>query len=178
MHLNRNVTRGRIWWELCLFPLAQLIQDEIKQLVRLQSSTWSRAVPSPPGPMGMCSEALEEQESLGSRLRSGEGESPAEAAGLQRECAGREASVSSDTSMNGETSTNGGHGSRPAPPGPCPARPPPGPGLHGGGLQSQAELAAKIPEENPSSGRRDSLVFPAGLEHKGDEDHPCGKKAR
>ncbi|XP_063029211.1 M-phase phosphoprotein 9 isoform X1 [Melospiza melodia melodia] len=156
----------------------QLIQDEIKQLVRLQSSTWAggRAVPSVPGPMGMCSEALEERESLGRHLASGEGESPAGAAGLPRGCAGREGSVHSDSSMNS------GYGSLPAEPspalpGPCPAQPPPGPGLHGGGPQSQGEPPAQTAEESPPSARRDSLVFPAGLEHKADEDHPCGKKA-
>ncbi|XP_066418465.1 M-phase phosphoprotein 9 isoform X1 [Molothrus aeneus] len=158
----------------------QLIQDELKQLVRLQSSSTragSGAVPSLPGPMGMCSEAFEEQESLGSRLGSGEGESPAGASGLQRDCAGTEGSV------NSEPSTNSGYGSlstaelSPAPAGPCSALPPPGPGLHGGRLQNQGELPATNTQENPSSGRRESLVFPTGLEHKGDEDHQCGKKA-
>ncbi|XP_077044025.1 M-phase phosphoprotein 9 isoform X4 [Agelaius phoeniceus] len=158
----------------------QLIQDELKQLVRLQSSSTragSGAVPSLPGPMGMCSEAFEEQESLGSRLGSGEGESPAEASGLQRECAGTEGSVSS------EPSANSGYGSlstaelSPAPAAPCSAQPPPAPGLHGGRLQNQGELPATTTLENPSSGRRESLVFPTGLEHKGDEEHQCGKKA-
>ncbi|XP_050836388.1 M-phase phosphoprotein 9 isoform X6 [Serinus canaria] len=160
----------------------QLIQDEIKQLVRLQSSTWarSRAVPSQlshtfpslPGPMGMCSEAFEEQESLVSQLRSGEGDAQAEASGAQQECAGSEASM------------NSGYGSlsaselSPAQPGPSAGQPPPGAGLHGqaGSLQNKGELPAKKTEENRSSGRSDSLVFPAGLEHKADEDHPCGKK--
>ncbi|XP_071301108.1 M-phase phosphoprotein 9 isoform X5 [Agelaius tricolor] len=158
----------------------QLIQDELKQLVRLQSSSTragSGAVPSLPGPMGMCSEAFEEQASLGSRLGSGEGESPAEASGLQRECAGTEGSVSS------EPSANSGYGSlstaelSPAPAAPCSAQPPPAPGLHGGRLQNQGELPATTTQENPSSGRRESLVFPTGLEHKGDEEHQCGKKA-
>ncbi|XP_059719174.1 M-phase phosphoprotein 9 isoform X1 [Haemorhous mexicanus] len=160
----------------------QLIQDEIKQLVRLQSSTWarSRAVPSQlshtfpslPGPMGMCSEAFEEQESLVSQLRSGEGEAQAEASGAQQECAGSEASM------------NSGYGSlsaselSPGQPGPSAGQPPPGAGLHGqaGSLQNKGELPAKKTEENRSSGRSDSLVFPAGLEHKADEDHPCEKK--
>nr|XP_054501425.1 M-phase phosphoprotein 9 isoform X5 [Agelaius phoeniceus] len=161
-------------------PPVQLIQDELKQLVRLQSSSTragSGAVPSLPGPMGMCSEAFEEQESLGSRLGSGEGESPAEASGLQRECAGTEGSVSS------EPSANSGYGSlstaelSPAPAAPCSAQPPPAPGLHGGRLQNQGELPATNTQENPSPGRRESLVFPTGLEHKGDEEHQCGKKA-
>ncbi|CAN8192628.1 unnamed protein product [Coccothraustes coccothraustes] len=159
----------------------QLIQDEIKQLVRLQSSTWasSRAVPSQlshtfpslPGPMGMCSEAFEERESLVSQLRSGEGEAQAGASGAQQECAGSEASMNSGYgSLSSELS--------PAQPGPSAGQPPPGAGLLGqaGSLPNQGELPAKKPEENRSSGRSDSLVFPAGLEHKADEDHPCGKK--
>ncbi|XP_039580431.1 M-phase phosphoprotein 9 isoform X2 [Passer montanus] len=145
----------------------QLIQDEIKELVSLQSSTWagSRAVParlgpsfpSLPSPMGMCSE---ERGSLGSQLRSAEGEA-------RQECAGSEASM------------NSGYGSlstselSPAQPGPGAGHAPPGAGLH---AQSERELAAKQPQESRSSARRDSLVFPAGLEHKGDEDHQRGKK--
>ncbi|XP_064248170.1 M-phase phosphoprotein 9 isoform X2 [Passer domesticus] len=145
----------------------QLIQDEIKELVSLQSSTWagSRAVParlspsfpSLPSPMGMCSE---ERGSLGSQLRSAEGEA-------RQECAGSEASM------------NSGYGSlstselSPAQPGPGAGHTPPGAGPH---AQSERELAAKKPQENRSSARRDSLVFPAGLEHKGDEDHQRGKK--
>ncbi|XP_041344629.1 M-phase phosphoprotein 9 isoform X2 [Pyrgilauda ruficollis] len=149
----------------------QLIQDEIKELVSLQSSTWarSRAVPAPlshsfpsvPSPMGMCSEAFEEQGSLVSQLRSAEGEGQPEASGVQQECAGSEASM------------NSGYGSLSASE-LSPGLPGPGAGLHG---QHQRELAAKKPQENRSSGRRDSLVFPAGLEHKADEDHQCGKKA-
>ncbi|XP_041266006.1 M-phase phosphoprotein 9 isoform X3 [Onychostruthus taczanowskii] len=142
----------------------QLIQDEIKELVSLQSSTWarSRAVPAPlshsfpslPSPMGMCSEAFEEQGSLVSQLRSAEGEGQPEASGVQQECAGSEASM------------NSGYGSLSASE--------LSPGLRG---PDQRELAAKKPQENRSPGRRDSLVFPAGLEHKADEDHQCGKKA-
>ncbi|XP_064582731.1 M-phase phosphoprotein 9 isoform X2 [Zonotrichia leucophrys gambelii] len=171
----------------------QLIQDEIKQLVRLQSSSWaggravpslavpslavpSLAVPSLAGPMGMCSEALEERQSLGRHLACGEGESPAGAAGLPRGCAAREGSENSDSSMNS------GYGSlpaepSPAPPGPCPPQAPPAPGLHGGGPRSQGEPAAKTAEESPPSARGDSSGFPAALEHKAGEDHPCGKKA-
>ncbi|XP_039580432.1 M-phase phosphoprotein 9 isoform X3 [Passer montanus] len=107
--------------------------------------------------MGMCSE---ERGSLGSQLRSAEGEA-------RQECAGSEASM------------NSGYGSlstselSPAQPGPGAGHAPPGAGLH---AQSERELAAKQPQESRSSARRDSLVFPAGLEHKGDEDHQRGKK--
>ncbi|XP_064582732.1 M-phase phosphoprotein 9 isoform X3 [Zonotrichia leucophrys gambelii] len=126
--------------------------------------------------MGMCSEALEERQSLGRHLACGEGESPAGAAGLPRGCAAREGSENSDSSMNS------GYGSlpaepSPAPPGPCPPQAPPAPGLHGGGPRSQGEPAAKTAEESPPSARGDSSGFPAALEHKAGEDHPCGKKA-
>nr|XP_030141809.3 M-phase phosphoprotein 9 isoform X2 [Taeniopygia guttata] len=155
----------------------QLIQDEIKQLVRSQSSTWarSRAVPSQlpstfpslPGPMGMCSGASEEQESLVIQLRSSEGDSPPEASEVRQECAGSEASM------------NSGYGSlstselSPAQPGPSA-----GTGLHAdaGSLQNKRERPAKEPEENRSLGRSDILVFPTGLQHKADEDHQHGKK--
>ncbi|XP_068064510.1 M-phase phosphoprotein 9 [Anomalospiza imberbis] len=155
----------------------QLIQDEIKQLVRLQSSTWarSRAVPSQlpdtfpslPSPMGMCSEALEEQESLVSQLRSSEGESQPEASEVQQECVGSEASMNSGY---GSLSTSELSAAQPGPSA--------GQALHGdaGSVQSKRELPAKKPEENRSSGRSDILVFPAGLEHKADEDHQQGKK--
>ncbi|RLV99837.1 hypothetical protein DV515_00009292 [Chloebia gouldiae] len=155
----------------------QLIQDELKQLVRLQSSSWARrrAVPSPlpgtfpslPSPMGMCSEAAEERQSLLSQLRGSEGDGAPEASEARQECAGSQAS------------TNSGYGSlstaelSPARPGPSA-----GAGLHAAaaGLPSQGELAAREPEENPSSRRSDVLVIPAGLEHKADEDHQREKK--
>ncbi|XP_038008319.1 M-phase phosphoprotein 9 isoform X2 [Motacilla alba alba] len=166
----------------------QLIQDEIKQLVRLQSSTWarSRAVPSQlpdsfpslPGPMGMCSEAFEEQESLVSQLRSGEGEAQPseEASGVQQECAGSEASMNSGYGSLSASELSPAPAPSPAQPGP---QAPPGARRHGhaGSGQNPRELPAKTPEENRSSGRSDGLVFPAGLEHKADEDHQCGKKA-
>ncbi|XP_053849828.1 M-phase phosphoprotein 9 [Vidua macroura] len=160
----------------------QLIQDEIKQLVRLQSSSWARsravpsqltdAFPSLPSPMGMCSGPFEEQESLVSQLRSSEGESQPEASEVQQECAGSEASM------------NSGYGSlstselSPAQPGPSAGQTPPGAGPHGdaGSVRHKRELSAKEPEEKPSSGRSDVLVFPTGLEHKADEDHQHGKK--
>ncbi|XP_014730567.1 PREDICTED: M-phase phosphoprotein 9 isoform X2 [Sturnus vulgaris] len=160
----------------------QLIQDEIKQLVRLQSSTrgsgrgralLTNTFPSVPSPMGMRSEAFEEQESLVSQLRCSEGEAQPEAPEVQQECAGSEASM------------NSGYGSlstselSPAQPGTdCTEQTPHGAGLHGHAhcAQNKRELAAKKPEENRSLGRSDVLVFPAGCEHKADEDHQRGKK--
>lgn len=155
------------------FPPVQLIQDEIKQLVRLQSSR-SRALltfPSLPSPMGMHSEAFEEQESLVSQLRASEGEAQPEASEGQQECAGSEGSM------------NSGYGSlstaelSPAQPG-CTEQPPHPAGLHGDAHSSQniRELSAKNTEENRALERSD-LVFPTGFEHKADEDQR-GKKPR
>lgn len=161
------------------FPPVQLIQDEIKQLVRSQSSTWarSRAVPSQlpstfpslPSPMGMCSEASEEQESLVIQLRSSEGDSPPEASEVQQECAGSEASMNSGYGSLSTSELS-----------PAQLGPSAGAGLHAdaGSLQNKRELPAKEPEENRSLGRSDILVFPTGLEHKADEDHQRGKKPR
>ncbi|XP_056360440.1 M-phase phosphoprotein 9 isoform X1 [Oenanthe melanoleuca] len=135
----------------------QLIQDEIKQLVRLQSSR-SRALLTDTFPMGMRSEAFEEQESLVSQLRSAEGEA-------RQECAGSEASM------------NSGYGSLST----CelsPAQPGSGAGPHRDtdGSQNKGELSAKKTEGNRSVGQSDVLVVPAGFEHKADEDHQHGKK--
>ncbi|XP_066055740.1 M-phase phosphoprotein 9 isoform X2 [Chamaea fasciata] len=168
----------------------QLIQDEIKQLVRLQSSTWgtgrSRPLPaqltdtfpSLPSPMGMSSEAFEEQESLVSQLRSSEGDSQPGAGEVRQECAGSEASM-----ISGYGSLSASELS-PAQPGhsratDCTEQTAPGAGLQGDAdsLQKQRELLAKNPEEDRSSGRSDVLAFPAAFERKGDEDHPRGKKA-
>ncbi|XP_041901592.1 M-phase phosphoprotein 9-like isoform X2 [Corvus kubaryi] len=168
----------------------QLIQDEIKQLVRLQSSTRgasrSRGLPaqltdtfpSLPSPMGMRSEAFEEQESIASQLRSSEGETQPEASDVQQECVGSEASMNSGY---GTLSTAELSPGQPRQQGTdCMEH-----AAHGAGLQSDAavgraqnkrELLAKKPEENCSSGRNDILVFPAEFECKADEDER-GKKA-
>lgn len=174
---------------MCLFPLVQLIQDEIKQLVRFQSSTWgtgrSRAVPaqltdtfpSLPSPMGMSSEAFEEQESLVSQLRSSEGESQPEAGEAPQECAGSEASM---ISGYGSLSASELSPAQPRRGTDCAEQTALGTGLRAdaGSAQNQRELLAKKPEENPSSGRSDVLAFPAASEHEADEDHQRGKKAR
>ncbi|XP_015499600.1 M-phase phosphoprotein 9 isoform X5 [Parus major] len=160
----------------------QLIQDEIKQLVRFQSSTWSRALPTqlpatfPSLPMGMRSEAFEEQESLVSQLRSSEGESQPEASEVQQECAGSEASMNSGY---GSLSTSELSPAQPSGGTDCTTEHT----AHGARLQRDAdsipdkrELLANEPEENRSLGRSDVLVFPTGFEHKADEDHQSGKK--
>ncbi|XP_068886858.1 M-phase phosphoprotein 9 isoform X1 [Aphelocoma coerulescens] len=160
----------------------QLIQDEIKQLVRLQSSTQgasrSQGLPaqltdtfsSLPSPMGMRSEAFEEQESIASQLRSSEGEKQPEASDVQQECVGSEASMNSGygTLSTSELSPGQPSGSRATD---CMEH-------RGAGVdsaQSERELLAKKPEQNCSSGRNDILVFPAEFEYKADEDQR-GKK--
>uniref|UniRef100_A0A8C3DHH6 M-phase phosphoprotein 9 n=1 Tax=Corvus moneduloides TaxID=1196302 RepID=A0A8C3DHH6_CORMO len=157
----------------------ELIQDEIKQLVRLQSSTRgasrSRGLPaqltdtfpSLPSPMGMRSEAFEEQESIASQLRSSEGETQPEASDVQQECVGSEASMNSGY---GTLSTAELSPGQPRQQGTdCMEH-----AAHGAGLQSDAavgraqnkrELLAKKPEENCSSGKNDILVFPAEFEY-------------
>ncbi|XP_032931586.1 M-phase phosphoprotein 9 isoform X2 [Catharus ustulatus] len=119
--------------------------------------------------MGMHSEAFEEQDSLVSQLRASEGEAQPDTSEGQQECAGSEGSM------------NSGYGSlstaelSPAQPGCTEQRPRPA-GLHGDphSSQNKTELSAKITEENRALGRSD-LVFPAGFEHKADEDQR-GKK--
>ncbi|XP_016157849.1 PREDICTED: M-phase phosphoprotein 9 isoform X2 [Ficedula albicollis] len=116
--------------------------------------------------MGMRSEAFEEQESLVSQLRSGEGEARPEGEARQ-ECA----------RSSSEASMNSGYGSLST----CelsPAQPGAGAGPHRDtdSSQNKRELSAKKPEGNPSVAQSDALVFPAGFEHKADEDHQRGKK--
>lgn len=176
----------------CAFSSVQLIQDEIKQLVRLQSSTRgagrSRGLPaqltdtfsSLPSPMGMRSEVFEEQESIVSQLRSSEGETQPEASDVQQECVGSEASMNSGY---GTLSTSELHPAQPSDSRgtDCMEHPPHGAGLQGDAgvdsVQNKRELLAKKAEENRSSGRNDVLAFPAEFEYKADEDQR-GKKAR
>ncbi|KAF1578002.1 UNVERIFIED_CONTAM: M-phase phosphoprotein 9, partial [Eudyptes pachyrhynchus] len=173
----------------------QLIQNEIRQLVKLQTSDWgagnSRSLPakltdtfsSLESQMGMRSEIFEENECIVNQLRSNEAESQPNASDLHQECFANDASVNSgygtlsaselnpskSNDINKRTDymdkTSQGQGDAAV-------------------LQSDAVVASvqnkrelfppKI-EENPSSGRNDILVFPAEFEHKVDEAQ-CGKK--
>ncbi|XP_062360552.1 M-phase phosphoprotein 9 [Cinclus cinclus] len=155
----------------------QLIQDEIKQLVRLQSCR-SRALltdtsPSIPSSVGMRSEAFEEQESLVSQLRCSEGEAQSEAPEVQQEC------VSSEASMNSGYGSLSTSELSPAQPGADRTlQTPPGAGLRRDPdrAQKKRDLPAKNTDGNHSLGRSDVLVCPAGFEYKADEDHRRGKK--
>ncbi|XP_050174137.1 M-phase phosphoprotein 9 isoform X1 [Myiozetetes cayanensis] len=164
----------------------QLIQAEIRQLVKFGSVAWgagkSRAVPAalpapfPAAPMGMRSELCEEHESIAHHLRSGDAESRPGTAHLQQECGASDAS------------TNSGYGtlstSEPNPGTATDSMEEPSQG-HGAGSQSgavvarvqnKAELSPKRAGGNCSPGRSNILVFPAEFEHEVDEA-PCGKKA-
>ncbi|KAF1480879.1 M-phase phosphoprotein 9, partial [Pygoscelis antarcticus] len=173
----------------------QLIQNEIRQLVKLQTSDWgagkSRSLPakltdtfsSLESQMGMRSEIFEENECIVNQLRSNEAESQPNASDLHQECFANDASVNSGygtlsaSELNPSKSddiskrtdymdkTSQGQGDAAV-------------------LQSDAIVASvqnkrELPppqiEENPSSGRNDILVFPAEFEHKVDEAQ-CGKK--
>ncbi|XP_010195652.2 M-phase phosphoprotein 9 isoform X2 [Colius striatus] len=162
----------------------QLIQDELRQLVKLQTSNWgagrSRTLPanftdtfsSPETQMGMHSEIFEGNECTVNQLRSNEAENQLNASDLQQECFTNDASVTSgyDTlsaselnpSKSSDISKCSDHMEK-ASQGQCGAA----------GLQSEAELLPPKIEEKLSSGRNDVLVFPG--EHKVDEVQ-CGKK--
>ncbi|NXT50726.1 MPP9 phase, partial [Pluvianellus socialis] len=173
----------------------QLIQDEIRQLVKLQTSNWgagkSRSLPakltdtfaSLESQMGMCSEIFEEHECVVNQLRSNEAESQPNASDLHQECFANDASVTSGygtlsaSELNPSKSndinectdymekTSQGQGDAAV-------------------LQSDAVVASvqnkrELPPpktgDNFSSGRNDILVFPAEFEHKVDEAQ-CAKK--
>ncbi|XP_014820288.1 PREDICTED: M-phase phosphoprotein 9 isoform X1 [Calidris pugnax] len=172
----------------------QLIQDEIRQLVKLQTSNRgagkSRSLPakltdtfsSLESQMGMCSEIFEEHEGIVNQLRSNEAESQPNASDLHQECFANDASMSSgygtlSASQLNPSKSNGinkctDHMEKPS---------------QGQGdaavLQSDAVVASvqnkrELPpqkiEENFSSGRNDILAFSAEFEHTVDEAQ-CGK---
>ncbi|KAJ7419922.1 M-phase phosphoprotein 9 [Willisornis vidua] len=172
----------------------QLIQDEIRQLVKFRSGGWaSRSHALPPTlpdtfpplaiPMGMPPELLEEHESFAHQLRSQEAEGQPSPSDLPQECCGSDASMNSGygtlsaaeltpgTASSTSRATehmekaSQGHGD--------------GAALHsqaaGARAQNKTELLPKKIEQNCSSGRNSVLVFPAEFEHKGGEA-PCGKK--
>ncbi|XP_074461931.1 M-phase phosphoprotein 9 isoform X4 [Larus michahellis] len=173
----------------------QLIQDEIRQLVKLQSSNWSasksRSLPakltdafsSLESQMGMCSEIFEEHGGIVNQLRSNEAESQPYTSDPHQECFANDASMNSgygtlsaselnpgksndiNECMDFMEKTSQGQGDAAV-------------------LQSDAVVASvqnkkELPfqkiEENLSSGRNDILVFPAEFEHKVDKAQ-CGKK--
>ncbi|NXK04115.1 MPP9 phase, partial [Herpetotheres cachinnans] len=172
----------------------QLIQDEIRQLVKLQTSSRgagkNRSLPakltdtfsSLESQMGMCSEISEEHECIVNELRSNEAESQPNTSDLHQECFANDASMNSGygtLSASELTPSKSNHISK------CTDyMEKTSQGQSDGevlqsdaavaSVQSKRELLPKNIEEN-SSGRNDILVFPAEFEHKADEAQ-CGKK--
>ncbi|PKU40270.1 m-phase phosphoprotein 9 [Limosa lapponica baueri] len=143
----------------------ELIQDEIRQLVKLQTSNWgagkSRSLPakltdtfsSLESQMGMCSEIFEEHEGIVNQLRSNEAESQPHASDLHQECFANDASVTS------------GYGTLSA------SQPNPS---KSNGINKCTDYMEKTSQ---GQGRNDILAFSAEFEHKVDEAQ-CGKKNR
>ncbi|XP_074966918.1 M-phase phosphoprotein 9 isoform X1 [Phalacrocorax aristotelis] len=173
----------------------QLIQDEIRQLVKLQTSSCragkSRSLPaklpdtfsSPESQMGMRSETFEENECIVNQLRSNEAESQPHASDLHQECFANDASMNSGygtlsaseltPSESNDSNKCTDHTDKTS---------------QGQGdaavlqsdaaessVQNKREFFPKKREENFSPGRNDTLGFPAEFEHKIDEAQ-CGKK--
>ncbi|XP_009472649.1 PREDICTED: LOW QUALITY PROTEIN: M-phase phosphoprotein 9 [Nipponia nippon] len=173
----------------------QLIQDEIRQLMKLQTSNWgsskSRSLPakltdtfsSLESQMGMRSEIFEENESIVNQLRCNEAESQPNASDLHQEC------FASDASMNSGYGTLSASELNPSKSNDINKCTDPMDKTSQGqgdaavlqrdavvaGVQNKRELFPPKTEENFSSGRNDVLVFPAEFEHKIDEVQ-CGKK--
>nr|XP_013814091.1 PREDICTED: M-phase phosphoprotein 9 [Apteryx mantelli mantelli] len=172
----------------------QLIQNEIRELVKLQTSNWgagkSRSLPakltdtfsSLESQMGLRSEIFEGNECIVNQLKSNEAESQPNASALHQECFASDVSVSrgygtlSASELNPDKSTDisectdymektsQGQGDAAV--------------LQRdavvASVQNKRELSPKKTEENCPSGRNDVLVFPAEFEHKVNEAQ-CGK---
>ncbi|XP_064889499.1 M-phase phosphoprotein 9 isoform X3 [Columba livia] len=173
----------------------ELIQDEIRQLVKLQTSNWgaskSRSLPvklpdnfsSLESKMGMRSEVFEENECIVNQLRSNEAESQPNASGLHQECLGNDASVNSGHGACSASQLNPGTSNNVIQCTDCMEKTSQGQGDAAvlqsdaavAGVQKKRELHPPKKEEKFLSGRSDILVFPAESEHKVDEAQ-CGKK--
>ncbi|XP_010140009.1 PREDICTED: M-phase phosphoprotein 9 [Buceros rhinoceros silvestris] len=171
----------------------QLIQDEIRQLVKSQTSNWgagkSRSSPakltdtSSPlqSQMGMRSEIFEENECIVNQLRSNEAESQPNAADLHRERFANDASVTSGYGTLSAAELNPGKPNGISKRTDCMEKTAQGQGEAAGlrshtgvaSVQSKGELFLPKPEEHFSSGRNDILVFPAESEQK--LEVQCGK---
>ncbi|NWU57225.1 MPP9 phase, partial [Dromas ardeola] len=173
----------------------QLIQDEIRQLVKLRSSNWgavkSRGLPakltdtfsSLESQMGMCSEIFEEHEGIVNQLRSNEGESQPNTSDLHQECFANDASMNSGYGTLSASKLNPGKSNDINECTDFMEKTSQGQGDAAvlqsdavvASVQNKKELPLQKIEENFSSGRNDILVFPAEFEHKVDEAQ-CGKK--
>ncbi|XP_069726760.1 M-phase phosphoprotein 9 isoform X2 [Phaenicophaeus curvirostris] len=134
--------------------------------------------------MGMSSEIFEGNECIVDQLRSNEAESQLNASDLHQEC------FASDVSMNSGYGTLSASELNPSRSNgvndctDCMEKTSQGQGdaavLQSGAVvasvQNKSEIFPKKIEENFSSGRNDTLIFPAEFEHKVDEAQ-CGKKA-
>ncbi|XP_054028881.1 M-phase phosphoprotein 9 [Dryobates pubescens] len=176
----------------------QLVQDEIRQLVKLQTSNWGagkgRSLPaklagtsSPERQMGMRSELFEENECIVNQLRSHEAESQPNASDLHQECLAKDASMSSGYGTLGTLSASELNPSKSHSISKCTdCMEKTSQGQSDAAvlqsdavvasIQNQVELFPPKTEENFSSGRNDILGLAAESEHKVDEAQ-CGKKA-
>uniref|UniRef100_A0A8B9T7J4 M-phase phosphoprotein 9 n=1 Tax=Anas platyrhynchos TaxID=8839 RepID=A0A8B9T7J4_ANAPL len=174
----------------------QLIQDEIRQLVKLQISNWgvgkSRSLPvkvtdtfsSIGSQMGMQSEVSEENECIVNQLRSNESETQPNASDLYQECFANDASMNSGYGTLSASELNASKSNDVVKCTDCTEKTSQGQG-DAAVLQSDAavatvqntrELLPKKIEENCSSGRNDVLGFPVECEHKVNEAQ-CGRKS-
>uniref|UniRef100_A0A672U4P4 M-phase phosphoprotein 9 n=1 Tax=Strigops habroptila TaxID=2489341 RepID=A0A672U4P4_STRHB len=173
----------------------ELIQDEVRQLAKLQSSNWgtgkSRSLPtkltdtfsSLGSQMGMHSEIFKEHECVVNQLRSKEAESQPNACDLHEECSGSDASMNSGYGTLSASELNPGKPDNTSKCTDCMEKTPQGESDGAvvqscaavASVQNKRELLPKKREENCSSGRNDVLIFPAEVEHKVDETR-CGKK--
>ncbi|KAI6076143.1 M-phase phosphoprotein 9 isoform X1 [Aix galericulata] len=174
----------------------QLIQDEIRQLVKLQISNWgvgkSRSLPvkvtdtfsSIGSQMGMQSEVSEENECIVNQLRSNESETQPNASDLYQECFANDASMNSGYGTLSASELNASKSNDVVKCTDCTEKTSQGQG-DAAVLQSDAavatvqntrELLPKKIEENCSSGGNDILGFPVECEHKVNEAQ-CGRKS-
>ncbi|XP_042661048.1 M-phase phosphoprotein 9 isoform X2 [Tyto alba] len=174
----------------------QLIQDEIRKLVTLQTSSRcagkSRSLPakltdtfsSLESQMGMRSEIFEENDCIVNQLRSNEAESQPNASDLHEECFANNASMNSGYgSTLSASELNLGKSNDINKCTDYMEKTAQGQGDAAvlqsdtvvASVESKTELLPKKVEENFSSGRDDILVFPAELEHKVNEAQ-CGKR--
>ncbi|XP_068767408.1 M-phase phosphoprotein 9 isoform X2 [Struthio camelus] len=172
----------------------QLIQNEIRQLVKLQTSNWgagkSRSLPakltdafsSLESQMGLRSEIFEENECIVNQLKSNEAESQPNASALHQECSASDVSVSSGYDTLSASKLNPNKSTDISKCTDYMEKTSQGQGDAAvlqrdavvASVQNKRELLLKKTEENCPSGRNDVLVFPAEFEHKVNEAQ-CGK---
>ncbi|NWX97209.1 MPP9 phase, partial [Nothoprocta ornata] len=171
----------------------QLIQNEIRELAKLQTSNWgagrSRSLPakltdtfaSLESQMGLRSEIFEENECIVNQLKSNEAESQPNASALHQECFAN-VSVSSGYGALPASELNPGKSTNISKCTDYMEKTSQGQGDAAvlqrdavvASVQNKRELLLKKAEENRPSGRNEVLVFPAEFEHKVNEAQ-CGK---